>query len=81
VHVPFFDVDGQPLVSTESPFNPITMADVTNAINELRQREVGIVALSAHDSSDEAIERFRLAFGAAYHDVVVGEAVIVQSFI
>jgi 7,8-dihydropterin-6-yl-methyl-4-(beta-D-ribofuranosyl)aminobenzene 5'-phosphate synthase len=31
------------------------------------------VSLSAHDSSDEVIEDFRRVFGAAYHDLLVGD--------
>jgi 7,8-dihydropterin-6-yl-methyl-4-(beta-D-ribofuranosyl)aminobenzene 5'-phosphate synthase len=31
------------------------------------------VSLSAHDSSDEVIDDFRRVFGAAYHDLLVGD--------
>jgi 7,8-dihydropterin-6-yl-methyl-4-(beta-D-ribofuranosyl)aminobenzene 5'-phosphate synthase len=72
-----YGLDIQPLVSTESLFYPITMEDVMAEINTLRERKPGIVSLSAHDSSDEAIEQFRQAFGSAYRDLRVGEVIVI----
>jgi 7,8-dihydropterin-6-yl-methyl-4-(beta-D-ribofuranosyl)aminobenzene 5'-phosphate synthase len=71
-----YGLDIQPLVSTESPFYPISMEDVMAEIDTLQKRRPGIVSLSAHDSSDEAIEKFRQAFGSAYHDLRVGEPIV-----
>lgn len=71
-------LDIQPLVSTESLFYPITMEDVMAEIKILKERKPGIVSLSAHDSSDEAIEQFRQAFGLVYKDLRVGEPIVVE---
>lgn len=48
--------------------------DVQREIDLLASRRPQWVSLSAHDSSDEMIERFRTTFGARYHDLRVGEA-------
>lgn len=72
-----FGLDIQPIVSTESLFSPITMEDVMAHLERLRGRRPGIVSLSGHDSSDEAVEQFRQAFGPAYRDLRVGERIIV----
>ncbi len=45
----------------------------------LARARPGWVSLSAHDSSDEAIETFRRAFGDRYHDLRVGEWQVVAA--
>jgi len=74
-----FGLDVQPIVSTESPFRGITMEYIIADIERLKARKPEIVSLSAHDSSDEAVEKFREAFGIAYRELRVGEPIIIGS--
>ncbi len=73
-----FGLDVQPIVSTESPFQGITMEHVMADIEKLKARKPSIVSLSAHDSSDEAIEKFREAFGTAYRELRVGDRITID---
>ncbi len=72
-----FGLDVQPMVSTESPFRGITMEDVQDNIEQIKAVKPAIVALSPHDSSDEALESFRQAFGPAYRELRVGDRIII----
>jgi hypothetical protein len=72
-----YGLDMQPIVSTESYFYPITMEDVMADMESLKERKPGIVSLSAHDSSDEAMEQFRQGFGSAYRELRVGEPIVI----
>lgn len=57
------------------PLAPIDAEDVEADIELLKRRDLGMVAVGGHDSSDEAIARFREAFGAAYRELAVGEPI------
>jgi len=57
------------------PWDPINRQDVETAIAYLQRRRPQLVALSPHDSCDWSLETFRDAFGAAYRDLRVGEAI------
>jgi len=59
----------------EWPWNPITYQDVEDGIAYLQRRHPQLVALSAHDSCDWSLEAFRQAFGEAYQELRVGEAI------
>ncbi len=63
------------LASGNSPLRPLTEADVRGHIDALAAHEPGLVALSPHDSSDEAIAFVRRRFGAAARDLRVGERI------
>jgi metal-dependent hydrolase (beta-lactamase superfamily II) len=65
------------LASGNGPFSPLTAEEVSENIRALRDLDLGLVALSGHDSSDEVIGQFRAAFGSAYRDVRVGERIVV----
>lgn len=65
------------LSSGSGPWDPIDSADVDADIAALKALGVGLVAVGGHDSSDEVIARFRAAFGPAYHDVRVGDPIVV----
>ncbi|MBN2160357.1 MAG: MBL fold metallo-hydrolase [Spirochaetes bacterium] len=58
--------------SDRMPWNGINENDVREAINAISAAGAKLVSLSAHDSSDWAINEFRNAFGAAYTDLLVG---------
>ncbi|MBN2080116.1 MAG: hypothetical protein JW838_14200 [Spirochaetes bacterium] len=49
--------------------------DVHEAIRAIRDAGTRLVSLSAHDSSDWAIEEFRKAFGSACVDLLVGSPI------
>ncbi len=66
-------IDAQRLLASGSgPLNPVTEADVREHIEALAALEPGLVALSPHDSSDEAISWFRKRFNDAFRDLRVG---------
>ena len=65
------------LASGEGLFNPLGMAEVQRQITLLKQRELGLIAVSAHDSSDEVIEMIRLEFGEAHRYIRVGEEILI----
>jgi 7,8-dihydropterin-6-yl-methyl-4-(beta-D-ribofuranosyl)aminobenzene 5'-phosphate synthase len=60
------------------PWEMITMDEVRANIRALQDRHPRVVGLSAHDSCDASIEAFRTAFGSAYHEVRVGERIVVE---
>ncbi len=65
------------LASGIGPFSPLTADDVHAEIALLTKRRLGVVSVGGHDSSDEAIQRFRDAFGAAYRDLRVGSPITI----
>ncbi|MBN1474606.1 MAG: MBL fold metallo-hydrolase [Syntrophaceae bacterium] len=58
--------------SDRMPWNGINENDVYRAIRAIEDANAKIVSLSAHDSSDWAIDQFKKAFGPAYQDLLVG---------
>lgn len=57
--------------------SPISMDQVTEEMNELRRRNLGLVGVGGHDSSDEVIAMFSEMFGDAYRHVRVGERIVI----
>jgi metal-dependent hydrolase (beta-lactamase superfamily II) len=55
--------------------DPLDMEDVEIELEMLKARNLGLVGLSGHDSSEEVIAMFRDAFGDAYRNVRVGERI------
>jgi metal-dependent hydrolase (beta-lactamase superfamily II) len=73
-------LDGQRhLASGAGLFSPLTMDEVTRQIAMLKARNLGVIGVSGHDSSDEVIAMVRRQFGAAYRDVRVGEAIVISA--
>jgi len=58
-----------------NPFRGITEKDVKSAIELLKSVNPAIVALSPHDSSDWALEKFKEAFGDKYRELKVGKEI------
>ena len=72
-----FGIDVQPLVSTESPFNPITEEDVSADIELIKAVNPEVVGLSPHDSSDEMLEKFKSSFRNTYKEIQVGNLITI----
>ena len=58
-------------------FSPIAMDDIRERMNELRRRNLGLIGVGGHDSSDEVIAMFSATFGDSYRHVRVGEPIVV----
>ena len=61
--------------SDKPPWAGLGEADVENAISAIKRISPKLVALSPHDSSDWALDRFRQVFGDAYVDIKVGKEI------
>lgn len=61
------------VASGEGPLNPLEYENVLNNIELLKSRDIGIIGVGGHDSSDEVIEEFKDAFGPKYRYVEVGK--------
>ena len=64
--------------SDKWPWTPINQEDVNASIAYLQRRNPHVVALSPHDSCDWSIDAFRQAFGLAYHELQVGDEIVIQ---
>lgn len=63
-------------IMTRRPiWEPWNKDDVSNAINYLKKRNIKLISISPHDSSDESIEAFRTEFGDIYVDLRVGKRI------
>ena len=67
------------LASGSGVFNPVSMAEVEQGVAMLKERNLGLIAVSAHDSSDEVIELIRREFGEAHRYVRVGEEIVISA--
>ncbi|MGB5544927.1 MAG: MBL fold metallo-hydrolase [Polyangiales bacterium] len=65
--------------SGEGMFAPVTMDDVEMELAALQARNLGLIGVGGHDSSDEVIAMFSEAFGEAYRHIRVGERIVVGS--
>lgn len=78
--IPVGPLDGQRhFASGEGLFSPLEKTDVEELLAMLQQRDLGLVAIGGHDSSDEVIEMFRDSFGPAHRYLRAGEEIVVQS--
>jgi metal-dependent hydrolase (beta-lactamase superfamily II) len=67
------------LASGNGLFDPLTLEQVDAELAMLKRRNLGIIAVSGHDSSDEVIARVRERFGDAHRYIRVGEEIVVRS--
>jgi metal-dependent hydrolase (beta-lactamase superfamily II) len=65
------------LASGSAVLNPISMEQVEEEIAMLKKRNLGLIAVSAHDSSDQVIELIRREFGEAHRYVRIGEEIVI----
>ena len=59
------------------PWQPITMSEVQENIEELKKRNPKVVRLSAHDSCDASIAAFRSGFPDAFEEIKVGKRIAI----
>ncbi|MEA2014603.1 MAG: MBL fold metallo-hydrolase [Thermodesulfobacteriota bacterium] len=63
--------------SDNPPWRGISEQDVMDSIEATKKEDPRIVSLSAHDSSDWSIDKFKEAFGDRYRDLKVGEEIVI----
>ena len=63
--------------SGDGLFSALTMDEIRDQLALLKARELGVVGVGGHDSSDEVIALFAGEFGDAYRYVRVGEPIVV----
>ncbi len=61
--------------SDRPPWKGLSMIDLDNAIQSIKNANVQYVGLSPHDSSEYSISLFKEAFGDKYIDVKVGKTI------
>ena len=67
------------MASGNGLFDPLTMTQVESELAMLKQRDLGVLAISPHDSSDEVIEMARDLFGSAHRYLRVGEEIVIKA--
>ena len=67
------------LASGDGLFDPLRMDEVDRQIALLDSLDLGVIDVSAHDSSDEVIARVRRVFGQRYRDVAVGREILISA--
>jgi len=77
--IPVGPINGQlRFASGESMLRPMTMDDVREQLDLLKSRNLGLIAVGGHDSSDDVIEMVRKEFGDAHRYVRVGEEIVIS---
>lgn len=59
------------------PWQRVGPDDVRTTVDHLADKDPGLVAISAHDSCDWAVNEFKDAFGERFREVVVGREIVV----
>ena len=73
-------INMQGIAATENlPFKGITQNNLDHALIEMEKSDIKRIALSAHDSSDYAIEQFKLKFKDKFEVLKVGKKVVFVS--
>lgn len=65
--------------SGESLLSPMTMDDIKEHLEVLKSRNLGVIGVGGHDSSDDVIEMIRSEFGDAHRYVRVGEEIVISA--
>jgi len=72
-------LDGQRrFASGNGLFAALTMPEVEEQLALLLDRDLGMIGVGGHDSSEEVIELFSQAFGDVYRYVRVGEPIVLE---
>jgi 7,8-dihydropterin-6-yl-methyl-4-(beta-D-ribofuranosyl)aminobenzene 5'-phosphate synthase len=64
--------------SGNGPTDPISSTDIDADIAMLKERNIGLVALGGHDTSDDVLDRFAQVFGDRFRYVKVGDEIKIQ---
>ncbi|MFP4474830.1 MAG: MBL fold metallo-hydrolase [Desulfatibacillaceae bacterium] len=73
-------LDMQAIVGADRPpWNSVNEKDVASGLAALTRADPRLVALSPHDSSDWAIDRFKEVFPDRYRDIRVGDPIVVEA--
>ena len=67
------------LASGDGLFSPLTRTEAREHIDLLRERRLGIVGISGHDSSDQVIAYAADVFGETYRHIRVGEEILITA--
>lgn len=67
------------LASGGGLLSPLTIDEVDQQIKLLESYNPGIIGVSPHDSSDQVIEKVRLAFPGRYRHLRVGEEILITA--
>ena len=65
------------LASGDGLFRPLSLEQAEQQLEMLKQRDLGLIAVSSHDSSDEVIARVRDTFGEAHRYLRAGEELLI----
>lgn len=65
------------LASGDGLFSPLTRVEIEEQLALLKERDLGVIGVGGHDSSDEVIALFAGEFGEAYRYVRVGEPIVI----
>jgi 7,8-dihydropterin-6-yl-methyl-4-(beta-D-ribofuranosyl)aminobenzene 5'-phosphate synthase len=60
------------------PWEPFTILDVNKKIELIKDRNIKLIGISAHDSSPKTIEAFKTAFPEEYNDLRVGDWLVIK---
>jgi len=60
------------------PWNTINQTDVENTIENISKEDINIIGISAHDSCDWTIAKFKEKFGEKYEDILVGKEIEIK---
>lgn len=66
------------LASGSGPWDQISEADIHADLKLLKERNLGVIGLGGHDTSDTVIDLFSKTFGEGYRPVRVGEEIVVH---
>lgn len=79
-HIRLGPIDVQrDLASGNGLFRPLSMSKIDEQLSMLKRRNLGIIAVSGHDSSDEVIAKVHEMFGEAHRYLRVGEEIVVTA--
>ncbi len=79
-----FPIDGESepymgyFISGKLPWEKFTLANVNQKIELLKKRDIKLIGVSTHDSSESGIKAFKAAFSDVYKDLIPGEWVVIK---
>ncbi|MDX1666621.1 MAG: MBL fold metallo-hydrolase [Saprospiraceae bacterium] len=65
--------------SGDGPLDPLSQEDINRYLQLLKEKNIQLIGIGGHDSSDQVIAQFKDAFGDRYEEVKVGKKIQVVS--